>query len=136
MLKKILPVLVGASLAISLAGCTDPIPAEQETLAEYPQVHVDSYSLQNDIVVQPPIPSRVGAGQLRVDIPIRNKTDSDLNLDYKYYFTDKNGVQVEHDTSWQAIRIPRKGIDQIEFTSLTPAPADFRVELRRRKLVD
>jgi uncharacterized protein YcfL len=133
MLRRILPVLAGASLAMFLAACTGPIAAQQDTLTEYPQVHVDSYSLRNDVVIQPPVASRVGAGQLRVDIPIRNKTDGDLNLDYKYYFTDKNGVQVEHDTSWQAVRIPRKGIETIEFTSLTPAPADFRVELKRRK---
>ncbi|MGN6368807.1 MAG: DUF1425 domain-containing protein [Phycisphaerae bacterium] len=131
MLKKVLPLLMGAPLVIALSGCTDPIAAWQDPIVEYPQVHVDAYSLQQRIRVQKPIASRFGAGQLQVDVPIRNLTDHDLNVDYIYYFTDRRGVQVgEPVTAFQMI--PRKGIGQLEFKSLS-AVDDFRVEIRDAK---
>ena len=133
MFTKMIPALVGASLLVAVTGCTDQIPAQQDPVAVYDQITVDSYSLQNDIVVQPAVTGRIGAGQLQVDINVRNKTDHDLQLDYKYYFVDAKGVPMDRDTSWQAVRIPRKGVETIEFKSLTASAADFRVELRRTK---
>lgn len=116
-----------------MAGCTDPIVPGQDAFVQYPQVQVDSYWLQTWTRVQPPVATRMGAGQLQVDIPIRNLTDSDLNLDFKYYFTDKNGVPVENPDSWVHTRVPRKGIGTIEFQSLSAMAQDFHVEIRVAK---
>lgn len=131
MLKKMLGLCVLASL--TLAGCTGPISAEQDgiPLQLYPQVTTTGYWLQQEIRVQPPVASRVGNGQLKVQMPIRTHTDFDLSIDYQFTFLDQNGLQVEQ-PGWQYIRVPRKGMAQIECTSLTPA-ADFRVLLRWRK---
>ena len=122
-----------APVMLAVASCTDPISATQDPVVQYPQVQFDSYYLQTWMRVQPPAVDRVGAGQLHVVVPIRNRTDEDRSLDYKYYFTDKNGVQVESPSGWQLVKIPRKGIEQFEFTSLSAAPQDFRVELREAK---
>lgn len=130
MLKKLLPVCGIAMLA--LAGCTGPIEAERDGIQVYPQVMLTGYWLQQNIVVQPPMTSRVGNGQLKVIIPIRTHTDFDLSLDYQYTFVDKNGIGVEPMSSWQFVRVPRKGIAQMEFTSMSPAD-DFRVLIRYRK---
>ena len=131
MLKRIFPLLVLAPMALVLSGCTDPIPAYDDPIVEYPQVHVDSYSLQNSIRVHKPIVTRFGAGQLQVDVPIRNLTDSDLSVDYIYYFMNNRGIQIgDPVVAYQ--RIPRKGIGQLEFKSLS-AVDDFRVEIRDAK---
>ncbi len=119
---------------VGLTGCTDPIVANRDNIDVYPQVHVESYFLRNvALVVQPPRTSRVpGSGQLRVSIPIRNKTDDDLNVDYIYYFLAANGKQVEKTSGRMFLNVPRKGMAEIEFVSLTPAE-DFRVELFHAK---
>ncbi len=132
MLKKIYGVAAVLPLVLAMSGCSDPIPALQDPLPDYPQVHVEAYLLQNLIRVQPPILSHVGAGQLRVDIPVRNLADRDLGIDFIYYFYDSRGVLIAEPSSRQFVSIPRKGISQIEFTSLSPA-ADFRVEIRYAK---
>ena len=120
-------------VAAGVGGCTDPITANQDPIMQYPQVHMESYYLQQWTRVQPPITSRVGAGQLHVTVAIRNLTDSDMGLDYKYYFTGPSGSMVENETGWKLVTIPRKGISQIEFTSLSADARDFRVELRQRQ---
>ena len=131
MLKKLLPFLLAAPMALAITGCTDPINAWQDPIVEYPQVHVDAYSMQQRIRVQKPIATRFGAGQLQVDVPIRNLTDADLNVDYIYYFTNARGIQIgDPVTAFQMI--PRKGIGQLEFKSMS-AVDDFRVEIRDAK---
>jgi uncharacterized protein YcfL len=131
MLRRLMGMCVLASLAV--AGCTGPISAEQDgiQLQEFPQVTVTGYWLQQNIRVQQPVASHVGNGQLKIVMPVRRHTDFDLSLDYQFTFLDKNGIQVEQ-PGWQYIRIPRKGIAQIECTSMLPAD-DFRVLLRYRK---
>jgi uncharacterized protein YcfL len=123
--------VVGAGLMA--AGCAGPIAARQDDLTQYPQVHVDAYSLHEAIVVQQPIANRVGAGQLHVSVPIRNRWDRDLHLQYKYYFVNQQGMTVEQPSPWTDFTVPRKGIDQFDFTSMGPMAADFRVELREAK---
>jgi uncharacterized protein YcfL len=134
MFKKMLGLCVFASVvSLALPGCTGPIAAEEDgiVLQEYPQVTLTGYWLQQNIRVQQPVATRVGNGQLKVQMPVRTHTDYDLSLDYQFTFLDQNGLQVEQ-PGWQYVRIPRKGMAQIEATSMTPA-ADFRVLLRYRK---
>ncbi len=119
-------------LPLVLMGCTDPIAAKQDPIQEYPQVHLTSYWLQTHLRVQQPIVSRVGAGQLAVQVSIRNLTDDDLSLDYKYYFMDEKGKQIQ-ESGWTFVKVPRKGINAIDFTSLNFQAADFRVEIRYRE---
>ena len=92
---------------------------------EYPEVHVDAYSMQQRIRVQKPTATRFGAGQLRVDVPIRNLTDDDLTIDYVYYFMDAKGIEIG-EPQVARLRVQRKGIGQIEIASMS-AVADFRV---------
>ena len=132
MSKKLLLSMCGVAM-LGVAGCTGPISAEQDgiQLQDYPQVTVTGYWLQQNIRVQQPVATRVGNGQLHVVIPVRTHTDYDLSLDYQFTYLDKNGVQVEQ-PGWQYVRVPRKGMAQIEGTSMTPGD-DFRVLIRYRK---
>jgi len=129
-MKKLLAMGLVA-LGLLAAGCEGPIPAYQDQ-NETVQVHLTGYGLQDQIRVTPPKPERVGAGQLKVTVQLYNRTGSDLSLDYKYFFTDKNGVQVETpiSTGWEFVKIPPRGYQAITFTSLSAAAEDFRVELR------
>ncbi|HUO09141.1 MAG TPA: DUF1425 domain-containing protein [Phycisphaerae bacterium] len=132
MLKNLVLVCALGTMGLAITGCTDPINAWQDPIVEYPQVHVDAYSMQQRIRVQKPIATRFGAGQLQVDVPIRNLTDDDLTIDYVYYFMDSKGIQIgEPETAF--LRVQRKGIGQIEIKSLSAAAADFRVEIKDAK---
>ena len=134
------PSLFAAALLtamLGLAGCTEMIASNQDAYVEYPQVHVDSYYLKTWTRVMPPNMQRVGNGQVSVDVPIRNLTDSDINLDYQYSFTDR-GTQIDMPSSWHMITVPRKGAAHIQFSSLTTVPdtehgGNFELIIRERK---
>jgi uncharacterized protein YcfL len=120
-------------LATLIAGCTDSIPAYHDPNAPL-QVSMSAYWLQWYLRVTVPKPERVGDGQLKVTLQLFNATDSDLLVQYKYYFVDKSGTQVDQsDTNWEMERIAPKGTQQITFTSLSAAAEDFRVEFRPAK---
>ena len=131
MLKKLLAAAVVLPVMMVIAGCNEPITADQDTIAQMPQVHLETYTLRQQVKIESIQTPRVGAGQLKVLMPVRNLTDSDLSLDYIYYFYN-HGAIAEGPSSRMHIMIPRKGSSQIEFTSLTPVD-DFRVEIMDAK---
>ena len=124
-MKKVLTGCAGVVVMVMAAGCASPT---------WPGVSVDTYSLRNDIAVQSPTVSRVGEGQLQVEIPVRNRTNKEIDLEYKYHFVDANGVQVEGDKAWLSKRVPPRGMEDIAFTSLTSSANDFRVQMRRNSV--
>lgn len=127
MLKKFLAAAVVLPAAMLMTGCNEPITADQDTIAQMPQVHLATYTLRQEVKIEAIQTPRVGAGQLKVMMPVRNLTDHDLSIDYVYYFYN-HGVMAEGPSAHMHLTIPRKGSDQIEFTSLS-AVDDFRVEI-------
>lgn len=131
--KKLSLLAVALVACFGLAGCDDPISGNQDTFSQYPQVRMNSYWLQQHTDVQKPIVMRTGAGQIDVQIPIRNKDDAELIIDYQYRFLTTQGAEVEGRSGWHNLRIPRKGVSTIHFTSMTAAAEDFDVQIRYRK---
>lgn len=114
----------------AIAGCQGPVVPFQNPLNPFPQVHLASYGLQNRILVNEPIVSRVGDGQLDVVIPVRNVTADELYLEFQYRFLNGQGAQVEETSGWNTLRVPAYSMAQIHFTSLTAA-ANFDCDIRR-----
>lgn len=114
----------------AMAGCQGPVVPYQNTLSPFPQVHLTSYRLQGKILVDKPIVSRVGDGQLDVVIPVRNVTADDLYLEYQYRFMNAQGAQAEETSGWNTLRVPAYSMAQIHFTSLTAA-ANFDCDIRQ-----
>ena len=131
-MSKLLSIaLLSAGLCV-MSSCTEPITANQN-LYITPQVSISDYWLREDLSVTVQQPQRVGAGQLKVPIEIRNNRDWELHLDYSYSFVDKGGTQVDSPTAYEFLRIPPRGSAQIAPTSLSAMAADFHVFIRRAK---
>jgi len=124
-------ILAGA-LGLALCGCTAPPAAQQDPMVEMPQVHYSNYYLQTWTRIQPPSAPRVGSGQLDVSIPIRNLTNDWLIIQYQYTFLNHK-MPVEGPSGWTDLRVPKKGIAYIRFTSMSAAVDDFDVEIRQPK---
>ncbi|MCL2639498.1 MAG: YcfL family protein, partial [Phycisphaerales bacterium] len=112
-------------MVVAMGGCASP---------SWPGVDVDTSLLPN-IELQPSVTSRVDAERLHVEIPVRNRTNKSIALEYKFFFIDTNNIQVEIDQSWRSKQIPPRGMETITFTSMTASAADFRVLMRQRKTV-
>jgi uncharacterized protein YcfL len=119
-------VLVGG-----LTACTDPIPAQQDALKTYPQVHLTNHYLQAWTRVQQVDLKYLGAQQLRVAVVIRNLTNDDLPIDYRYRFLNESGMEVEQVSSWQAMVLPKRGYREITITSMTALAKDFDLQIRQ-----
>lgn len=128
-MKKMLALL---PLLLLAAGCEGPIAAHQTDIQTYPQVHLNDHWLQTWTRVQPPQIQYTGAQQMQVSVPIENRTDDTLSLDYQYRFL-RNGVEVEQRSGWHAYVLPPHGVGQITFTSMVPTANDFDVQIRRTK---
>ncbi|MGC9260243.1 MAG: hypothetical protein ACP5I8_09255 [Phycisphaerae bacterium] len=115
---------------LTLVGCQGPVTPYQNTRTPFPQVHLTSYGLRGKILVNEPIVSRVGDGQLDVVIPVRNVTGDELYLEFQYRFLNQLGAQVEETSGWNTLRVPAYSMAQIHFTSLTAA-ANFDCNIRR-----
>src|SRR4051794_2640809 len=130
MKKTLALALLGALLTTGLSGCNDPIPALKDPYSPI-QISLEGYVLQNDVRVTVLPVQRTGQGQMRVVIQLYNRTPFDLSVDYKYYFVDGRGAQVDVPSGWQFIKVPPKGTNQFEFVSLSAMADDFRVQLRK-----
>ena len=115
---------------LGISGCQGPVIPGQNTLNPFPQVHLTSYHLQSKILVNEPIVSRVGDGQLDVVIPVRNVTADELYLEFQYTFLNAQGAQAQETSGWNTLRVPAYSMAQIHFTSLTAA-ANFDCNIRR-----
>ena len=80
---------------LGITGCQGPVIPGRNTLNPFPQVHLTSYNLQSKILVNEPIVSRVGDGQLDVVIPVRNVTADELYLEFQYTFLNAQGAQAQ-----------------------------------------
>ena len=132
-MKRVVPTLLLAVITLGFSGCIEKIGAYQDS--QWPkQVSVSEYWLREQIRVNVPRPERVGAGQLKVNMTIYNVTDFDLLIQYKYVFTDKNGVEVDQSgAGWESERIAPRTTQHIEFTSMSAAADDFQVTIRPAK---
>ncbi len=123
--------LVVPALLLVLTGCQGPVTPNRDVLSAYPQIHLASYSLQRKIVLQEPVVSRVGDGQLDIVVPVRNLLNHSLYLEYQYRFLNQQGVQVEENSGWNTLRMPAYSMQQIHFTSFTSQADNFDLDIRR-----
>jgi len=114
-----------------LAACTGPIAAQQQVdiRSTRGQVEVHSYWLATYLKAESPIVTRVGSGQLQVNVQVQNIGEQECNIDFQTTFYDKAGIQIEQ-TGWHNKVVDRKGTQQLEATSMSPLADDFHIEIR------
>jgi len=77
--------------------------------------------------------SRDQAGLLSVTIPIRSAAPRSLYLEYNYEFYDQTGRAIESPKSWQPVVLEAGSPNTIQFTSVTPQAADYRLNIRLQR---
>jgi uncharacterized protein YcfL len=77
--------------------------------------------------------SRDQAGLLNVTIPIRSAVPRSLYLEYNYEFYDHTGRAIESPKSWQPVVLEAGSPNTIQFTSVSPQAADYRVNIRLQR---
>ncbi|MCA9296675.1 MAG: YcfL family protein [Phycisphaerales bacterium] len=128
--------LVAAALA--LTGCNepmytgpspglgDPYPAPIND----PQIAVLAPELQPWLGFQPARVTRTETGTMSVEVPMRNLTYEDYQLDYRFIFFDENDMTLTPTMGWA--HKPVKSKETVRFTarSLTPDAYNYRLEIK------
>jgi hypothetical protein len=121
-----------ALLAGGMTGCTDPIPAMQDRMAQPSQVIMADYWLQHQLHVDVLPPERIGAGQLKPNVQLRNLTDSPRSVDFKITYLDERRIAVDNPIGWQHATVPPRGYTQLDIpASMSAAARDFTIEIRK-----
>lgn len=118
---------------IGLAGCQEhvnaPIQMRQDPFPE-DQIMVAQDDLRASLAGSAPILTRdAQSGILYVTVPIRNTTNKQLFVDYRFRFLDANG-QETFKTGWMNKVLAPNVPDRITANSTSPQAVDFRMDLR------
>ena len=118
-------------LALLLAtGCVKaPIEGRLDPY-EAQQIHFASADLKRRTAVGIPTAQRDEAGDiLHVTVPVRAATDTELHVDYRVTFFDRNRQQISQ-TGWFTRTLAPNIPDNITVNSMGPRAADFQMEFR------
>ncbi len=128
-------VLLAPSLLIAfvLSGCVKaPIEGRQDPFSSS-QIMFASKDLKNKTAVGAPSVSRDEAGGiLQVTVPIRAATNTQLYVDYRVTFFDRNNQRLNQ-TGWFTKTLVPNVPDSVTVNSMGPSAADFQVDFRYAK---
>ena len=118
-------------LALVLAtGCVKPPIESRLDPYEAKQVHIANPDLRRQTAVGIPTAQRDDAGSiLHLTVPVRAATNTELHVDYRVTFFDRNG-QVLSQTGWFTRTLAPNVPDYITVNAMGPRAADFQMDFR------
>lgn len=133
---KSLSIIVMAFLFVAGIGCqtdTSPSPGLGDPVsAPYndPQVSVLSPELQPWIRFHPAVIVDDGERPMQVEVPVRNLTDRQYLIDYRFLFYDKNGSELTPVMGWRMEAFEPKQVKRLKTGALSTEAVDYRLEVR------
>ena len=123
--------LISLSLLTLIAtGCVKaPIEGRLDP-HESKQIHFASADLRRRTAVGMPTAQRdEEGGILYITVPVRAATDTELHVDYRVTFFDRNGQQLSQ-TGWFTRTLTPNVPDTIRVNAMGPRAADFQMDFR------
>lgn len=130
---------VAAALAIALAACSAPPVAAthldpREDVERTSSVVFADKALLGDVLVGTPVTERApDTSLLTVHVPIRNKTNDELQLLVQVEFFDANRVPYDDVSPKRVLIVPRGGTMHYDTTSTKARAQDFVIRLWRNR---
>ncbi len=140
MLYRLRPFLLLISLASAIAiggtgcqadrspgaGMADPYPAQIND----PRITVLAPDLRGWIGFQEFRVAQDEDKPLSVNVPVRNMTERQYLIDYRFLFYDEDGMQISPVMGWQMVAMEPKQNVRLEGSALDRSAVDFRLEVR------
>ena len=140
MIRLVLSSLMSLACAILATGChstpdTSPGTGKGDTYPapmNDPQISVLDPSLRKVIVFQPANITREASADriLNVQVPVRNITETQFKIEYRYLFFDGNGRQLEPVQGWKGVLLDPKQVARLEGPASLVDARDYRLEVR------
>lgn len=128
----------GAVVLGCLAACSSAGPQRAEGYGPG-EVNPQDYQIQDndeigsDIKVVPLSVERTVTDTLRINVPITNMTDEDIELSLQTEFRDRDGISYQDETPRERFAIPRNSTKTYSQVSLQARAQKFTVRIWRWK---
>jgi uncharacterized protein YcfL len=121
--------------AALLAACatdpgTSPGAADPALPNNNPQITVLDPNLQRGIGFGQSVVVPAGAGPMRVQVEMRNLSNYEYLVDYRYLFYDAQGLQLEPAMSWRQVSLLPKQLQMISANALDTKAVNWRLEVK------
>lgn len=129
------PLLATACAAALLSACaTDPAPSpgapDPSLPNNNPQISVLDPNLQRGIGFGQTVVIPSGATPMKVQVEMRNLSNYEYLVDYRYLFYDAQGIQLEPAMSWRQVSLLPKQLQMISANALDTKAVNWRLEVK------
>lgn len=107
-------------------GLGDPYPAPLND----PQISVLSPELRPWIAFHPAVIDKDYRRPMLVEVPVRNMTDRQYLVDYRFLFYDENGLEVTPTMGWQMAPMEPRQVVRLRGSAMSTDAVSHRLELR------
>ena len=128
---------VAVALVVAGTGCQSTSPAPNPGRADpvpppanAPQISVLSPELQPWIAFDPAYIDRSTDRPMQVQTPMRNLTNYQYVLEYRYLFYDENGFELEPAMDWAMVPVDPKQQVRLKGGALSADAVSHRLEVR------
>jgi len=121
---------------LPLAGCqTDPspspgIPDPAAPPSNNPQITVLDPNLQRGLGFGQAVVVPSGAGPMRVQVEMRNLSNYEYLVDYRFLFYDAQGLELQPTMSWRSTSLLPKQLQMISANALDTTAMSWRLEVK------
>lgn len=127
--------LLLSALLLSTACKTDPSPspgmADPATPpSNNPQITVLDPNLQRGLGFGQAVVIPSGQAPMRVQVEMRNLSNYEYLVDYRFLFYDAQGMQLEPAMSWRQSSLLPKQLQMISANALDTTAANWRLEVK------
>jgi len=127
--------LAVAVFASALAGCGGPWrmkPVDNKVMGNERIIAIDR-KVSDYIGVRTAVkPQRIAGDALEVNVVLFNKKGKDLKCDVKMQFLNEDGA-IKDETGWQPVTFVARTETPLNFNSLNPDVADYRLSIRLQR---
>lgn len=132
---RIACLMFALAASVALVGCDTtkaPGAGEPEMLsdARYPQVAALEGLTDYLSVDKPIVTAAEGNKPMTVVVPVRLRSDQQVNAQYRFMFLGENGAPIGTQPEWQFEKLPARTQVFLAGASLDPAAVDWRLEIR------
>ena len=126
------PILV----ALVLAGCQTDIAPSAGLGDPYPppindpQISVLSPELQKWLAFHPARLEMEVDKPLQVEVPVRNLTDRNYQIDYRFLFFDKHDMELRPTMAWRFANLSPKQVVRLRAGALSTEATNYRLEVK------
>lgn len=137
-LTRMAVIMCGAAALLTTTGCqeeyyTGPTPGLGDNVPapdNDPRIAILSPELQAWLAFQPPIVTRTPTDTLMVEVPMRNTTYEQYQLEYRFRFFDDYDRELEPMMSWRHLPAYPKQTTRMKASSLTSDASNWRLEVQ------